>query len=183
MWDAELHLRLYEPEKSLPYQYDALKIIQEIKNSARIYVHRIGFDPPPIKEESRLSGDIEGITNYDKQEEFQYNRPFASTRTSIARLELLILDKKEFTDEDSSLFEEARNELAPKAIAEPLKYLKVLQGLRDLQKETNRTKENYEVVQKNLLSVLPEVEDNPMKRTKYQDEINLLYLKELGVYE
>lgn len=183
MWDAELHLRLYEPEKSLPYQYDALKIIQDIKNSARIYVHRIGFDPPPIKEESRLSGDIEGITNYDKQEEFQYNRPFASTRTSIARLELLILDKKEFTDEDSSLFEEAGNELAPKAIQEPLKYLKVLQGLRDLQKETNRTKENYEVVQKNLLSVLPEVEDNPMKRTKYQDEINLLYLKELGVYE
>ncbi|HAI38724.1 MAG TPA: tryptophan-rich sensory protein, partial [Maribacter sp.] len=35
MWDAELHLRLYEPEKSLPFQYEALKYIQEIKNSAR----------------------------------------------------------------------------------------------------------------------------------------------------
>ncbi|MER3318272.1 MAG: tryptophan-rich sensory protein [Allomuricauda sp.] len=183
MWDAELHLRLYEPEKSLPYQYDALKIIQDIKNSARIYVHRIGFDPPPIKEENRLSGDIEDIENYDKQEEFEYQMAFASTREAIARLELLVQDKKQFNNEDSALFVEAGNELAQKAISDPLTYLKVLQGLRDLEKTINRTKENYKEVQKNLLEVLPEAEDNPMKKAKYQDEINLLYLKELGVYE
>ena len=34
MWDAELHLRLYTPDKSLPFQYKAQKLIQEIKNSA-----------------------------------------------------------------------------------------------------------------------------------------------------
>lgn len=183
MWDAELHLRLYEPEKSLPYQYNALKIIQDIKNSARIYVHRIGFDPPPIKEENRLSGDIEDIENYDKKEEFEYQMAFASTREAIARLELLVQDKKQFNNEDSALFVEAGNELAQKAISDPLTYLKVLQGLRDLEKTINRTKENYKEVQKNLLEVLPEAEDNPMKKAKYQDEINLLYLKELGVYE
>ena len=32
-------------DKSVAFQ----ELIQEIKNSARIYVHRIGFDPPPIK--------------------------------------------------------------------------------------------------------------------------------------
>ncbi|MEC3966450.1 tryptophan-rich sensory protein [Flagellimonas halotolerans] len=183
MWDAELHLRLYEPEKSLPYQYDALKIIQDIKNSVRIYVHRIGFDPPPIKEESRLSGDIGDITNFDKKEAFEYQMPFTSTRETIARLERLILGEKQFDDRDSALFIDAGNELAPKAISEPLKYLKVLQGLRDLEKVANRNKENFKAVQKNLLEVLPEVADNPMKRAEYQDEINLLYLKELGVYE
>ncbi|NDV16544.1 tryptophan-rich sensory protein [Muricauda sp. TY007] len=183
MWDAELHLRLYEPEKSLPYQYDALKIIQDIKNSARIYVHRIGFDPPPIKEESRLSGDIESISNYDKRQEFEYQKSFASTRQAIARLELLIQDKKQFDAADSALFVDAGNELAQKAISEPLNYLNVLQGLRDLEKVSNRTKENYKGVQKNLLEVIPEVANNPTKRAEYQDEINLLYLKELGVYE
>ncbi len=183
MWDAELYLRLYEPEKSLPYQYKALKIIQEIKNSARIYVHRIGFDPPPIKEENRLSGDIEDITNYDKREEHKYQMSFASTRAAISRLELLIQGEITFSDTDSALFVDAGNELAQKAISEPLKYLKVLQGLRDLEKAANRTEENYRMVQKNLLEVLPEVEDNPVKKTEYQDEINLLYLKELGVYE
>jgi len=183
MWDAELHLRLYEPEKSLPYQYDALEIIQDIKNSARIYVHRIGFDPPPIKEESRLSGDIENITNFDKKEEYEYQMSFASTREAIARLELLIQGKKQFDNDDSTLFVDAGNELAQKAISEPLIYLKVLQGLRDLEKVGNRSEENYKKVQKNLLEVLPELEDIPMKKATYQDEINLLYLKELGVDE
>ena len=183
MWDAELHLRLYEPEKSLPYQYDALKIIQDIKNSARIYVHRIGFDPPPIKEENRLSGDIEDIENYNKKEEFEYQMSFASTREAIALLELLAQDEKKFNNEDSALFVAAGNELAQKAISDPFTYLKVLQGLRDLEKVANRTKENYKEVQKNLLEVLPEAEDNPMKKAGYQDEINLLYLKELTIYE
>ncbi|MGN7514742.1 MAG: tryptophan-rich sensory protein [Allomuricauda sp.] len=183
MWDAELYLRLYEPEKSLPHQYDALKIIQDIKNSARIYVHRIGFDPPPIKEENRLSGDIEDITNFDKQEAYAYQMSFASTREAISRLEVLIKNESSFSDTDSALFVDAGNELAQKAISEPLKYLKVLQGLRDLEKAVNRTEENYRMVQKNLLSVLPQVDDNPMKKAKYQDEINLLYLKELYIYE
>jgi hypothetical protein len=183
MWDAELYLRLYEPEKSLPYQYDALEIIQDIKNSARIYVHRIGFDPPPIKEENRLSGDIEEITNVNKEEEFDYQMSFASTREAIYRLELLIQGEKQFDDADSALFEDAGNELAQKAIAEPLKFVKVLQGLRDLQKASDRTKEAYIEVQRNLLSVLPKVEDNPVKRKTYQDEINQLYLKELEAYD
>lgn len=183
MWDAELYLRLYEPEKSLPYQYDALKIIQDIKNSARIYVHRIGFDPPPIKEENRLSGNIEDITNYDKKEEFEYQISFASTRRAISSLELLIQDKKQFNADDSALFADAGNELAQKAISEPLKYLNVLQGLRDLEKSQNRTKDNFEEVKKNLLAILPDVADNPTKRAGYPDEINLLYVKELGAYE
>jgi hypothetical protein len=183
MWDAELYLRLYEPEKSLPYQYDALEIIQDIKNSARIYVHRIGFDPPPIKEENRLSGDIEGITNVTKEEGFDYEMSFAATREAIYRLELLIQEETNFSETDASLFEEAGNELAQKAIAEPLTYVKVLQGLRDLQKASDRTRESYKEVQRKLLSVLPEVDDNPVKRTVYPDEINQLYLKELEAYE
>ena len=167
----------------MPYQHDALEIIQDIKNSARIYVHRIGFDPPPIKEENRLSGDTEEITNFDKKEDFAYKMPLASTREAIDRLESLIQNKKKFNSDDSELFLDAGNELAQRAISEPLKYLKVLQGLRDLEKASNRTREGYREVQKNLLSVLPNVEDNPMKQSQYQDEINLLYLKELGVYE
>ncbi|HEY3429742.1 MAG TPA: DUF4175 family protein, partial [Cyclobacteriaceae bacterium] len=61
MWDAELHLRLYDPAKSLPYQYKALNLLKEISNDSRIYVHRMGFDPPPLKEEKRLTGDLSEI--------------------------------------------------------------------------------------------------------------------------
>ncbi len=183
MWDAELYLRLYEPENSLPYQYKALELIQEIKNSARIYVHRIGFDPPPIKEEKRLTGDIKAITNYDKKEQFEHTMSFASTRQAISRLELLSLGKTTFKETDRALFQEAGNELAKKAVEEPLKYLKVLQGLRDLERVDARTSEKFREVQKSLLSVIDEVEGNPSKKADLQDEINRLYLKELGSYD
>ncbi len=116
MWDAELHLRLYDPGTSLPYQYNSLKLLQEIKNHARIYVHRIGFDPPIIKEnEKRLSGDldeinplssdlsyeksdlylpikeiIQQITTQDKINEQQYKRLIKSLSTlALSRPEIL----------------------------------------------------------------------------------------------
>ncbi|MEL6389292.1 MAG: hypothetical protein AAFQ02_03965 [Bacteroidota bacterium] len=64
MWDAELHLRLYDAQTSLPYQYKSLELLQEIKNHARIYVHRIGFDPPKIKEpETRLAGELNEVVD------------------------------------------------------------------------------------------------------------------------
>ena len=156
-----------------------MKIIQEIKNSARIYVHRIGFDPPPIKEEKRLTGDIEAISNYDKKQEFDHQMSFASSRKVIARLEQLIKGTQ-FTEPDKDLYQNAGNELAKNAVEEPVKYLKVLQGLRDLDKSINRTKEKYGEVQKNLLSVIPQVENNPGKGNQYEDEINRLFINELG---
>ena len=183
MWDAELYLRLYQPEKSLPYQYQALKIIQEIKNSARIYVHRIGFDPPPIKEEKRLTGDIKDISNVNKEDRFDHQLSFSHARNAISRLEELVRGQNEFTEQDATLLQNAGNELAEKAVVEPLKYLKVLQGLRDLNKVSNRTMKNYKTVRKNLLSVLPKVENNPGKENRYVDDINALYLKELESYD
>jgi hypothetical protein len=60
MWTAELHLRLSEAENALIYEYKALKWIKEVQQDSRIYVERIGFDPPKVKiEESRLKGEFD----------------------------------------------------------------------------------------------------------------------------
>ncbi|MEQ9229184.1 MAG: DUF4175 family protein, partial [Cyclobacteriaceae bacterium] len=77
MWDAELYLRLYQPEKSLPYQYEAQRLLKEIRNHARVYVQRIGFDPPPVnEEESRLTGKLKetntDIFRFDTNSKEQY---------------------------------------------------------------------------------------------------------------
>ncbi|WP_273566600.1 DUF4175 family protein [Maribacter halichondriae] len=103
MWDAELYLRLYTPKKSLPYQYRALKLIQEIKNSARIYVHRIGFDPPPIKEEVRLTGDIVEVGNYQKIEEIGVSKPYPNIRSAIQRLQQILVDEISISELDKTL--------------------------------------------------------------------------------
>ena len=60
MWQSELHLRLYEPEKALPFENKALEYLKEAQQKARNYVKKTGFDPTPIKEkEKRLTGKLE----------------------------------------------------------------------------------------------------------------------------
>lgn len=62
MWAAELQLRLAEPRRSLPFQHRALELLQEIRQDARSYVKRVGFDPPPLEpDRARLSGDLSKI--------------------------------------------------------------------------------------------------------------------------
>ena len=183
MWDAELHLRLYEPEKSLPFQYEALELIQEIKNSARIYVHRIGFDPPPIKEDKRLMGELDEVGNYRKNEEFEEKDDFLFMQKSVLRLEELKESNSNITESDRELFEKAGNELAEKAIAEPGRYLKVLQDLKRLSEEQQIGKEIIIETQKGLLQALPEAKAEPQKRTGFSGKLNDLLLKELEFNE
>ncbi|MDT7827397.1 tryptophan-rich sensory protein [Pricia sp. S334] len=94
MWDAELQLRLHHPQKSLPFQYRALKLLQDIKNSSRIYVHRIGFDAPPIKESSRLTGDIASVGTVHTQENREESMTYPAIRKAVERLEILIQNGK-----------------------------------------------------------------------------------------
>ncbi|WP_298545905.1 tryptophan-rich sensory protein [uncultured Aquimarina sp.] len=181
MWDAELYLRLYTPEKSLPYQYRALKLIQEIKNSARIYVHRIGFDPPPIKEDKRLTGEIDEVSGYRKTETLEQEDAYPSIRVTLARLEQLISEKGSITEEDKLLFGQAGNELAEKAIEDPGRYLETLQQLKWISEDVTIPSEALEKLQKGLFLALPELQPNAVKQQQQASEINELLLKELEI--
>lgn len=179
MWDAELHLRLNEPEKSLPYQYDALELIQDIKNSARIYVHRIGFDPPPIKQDKRLSGDRDEVVNFSKQEEFENPDAYASIRKSIKRIEELKRSSINITTNDRQLFEKAGQELAQVAIDAPGMYLNTLRLLKRFTDEQVIKKEWLIKAQGGLLKALPNKSSQPGKANHFKGKLNDLVLKEL----
>ncbi|MCX2678990.1 tryptophan-rich sensory protein [Galbibacter sp. EGI 63066] len=183
MWDAELQLRLYKPEASLPYQYKALKLLQEIKNSARIYVHRIGFDPPPIKEDVRLSGELDAVVSYRKNKETEIPESYPNIRKAVSRLEQLINTTENISKEDRKLFEQAGNELAAIAIEEPGKYLETLQALKWLSEDEQMPSAVLRKIQNGLLLALPEPEANPTTREIQSGAIDQLLLKELEIYE
>ncbi|MBK6267420.1 hypothetical protein JKA74_20430 [Marivirga sp. S37H4] len=62
MWEAELYLRTYKPKKALPFEYKALELIKEVQRASRIYVQRMGFEPPPLEsDKKRLTGELEDI--------------------------------------------------------------------------------------------------------------------------
>ncbi len=179
MWDSELHLRLGDPKTSLPYQYSALKLIQEIKNSSRIYVHRIGFDPPPIKEETRLTGDIKEVDNFYKTADLEHEDTARYMRLSIEILEKRIQNNSALDTEDKDVLVKAGKELAQIAIDEPSKHLLTLQNLKTLTEEKAQALEVLKSVQSGLFRALPAKAESPSKASSYESRLKQLLTKEL----
>lgn len=166
MWDSELYLRLYEPEKSLPYQYAALKLLKEIKNHARIYVQRIGFDPPPITEDGkRLTGDLDEIHAQDFDANVADSVTFPAIRKAILQLSGLTGAQGSTQNTYQEVLRKAGNELAAEAIRYPSKYLKELGTIsRLIKKESFDQHALFELKQLNLvfLSLLDSEEVPPI---------------------
>lgn len=93
MWQSELHLRLYEPEKALPFEKKALEYLKLSQQKARSYVKKTGFDPPPIKEkETRLTGELKNVTASFKQDRtFTQQRIATLVSEALGYLELSTL--------------------------------------------------------------------------------------------
>jgi hypothetical protein len=53
-------LRAIAPATALPPEYKALAAIKELQQAERVYLHRAAFEPPAIKEEKRMTGDMAG---------------------------------------------------------------------------------------------------------------------------
>ncbi|MFT4746135.1 MAG: hypothetical protein ACI8XG_000204 [Congregibacter sp.] len=79
MWQAELHLLLSEPELALPFENKALAFLNRAKKADRIYVKRLGFEPPPVSEKRRYQGDLSDILSYQHDKKTsQKNTPIQS---------------------------------------------------------------------------------------------------------
>lgn len=62
MWEAEGYLRTGRPAEALPAENRALELLKALQQSGRIYVKRIGFEPPVLKEaERRLRGELDDV--------------------------------------------------------------------------------------------------------------------------
>jgi hypothetical protein len=69
MWQAELHLMLSEPERALEFEYKAYDYLKLATAAERIYVKRLGFEPPPVNEDTRLTGELKDILSYSSRVE------------------------------------------------------------------------------------------------------------------
>jgi hypothetical protein len=55
------------PAKALPFEKQALEWLNRAKNAERIYVKRLGFEPPPVTEKRRYQGGLEDILSYQRK--------------------------------------------------------------------------------------------------------------------
>lgn len=182
MWDAELHLRMGSPEKALPYEYKALKLIKEIQQASRIYVERIGFDPPVIKvAEKRLTGDLDDIRNTKVNRRAEEAVDYPAIRAAIPILEKLKRPDSAVSAKRATILEDAGDELAGLALEQPGVFLMALQKLRAILEDEveGKTRISYlESVQKVCWDVLSELEQ-PAKDSNPITNLQELFLQEL----
>lgn len=97
MWQSELHLRLYEPEKALPFENKALIYLKAAQHKARTFVKKSGYDPPPIKEkETRLTGELKKVNaNFNQERMYDQVRIEQLLGDVLGYLELKTLTPKQ----------------------------------------------------------------------------------------
>lgn len=184
MWDAELHLRLYDPAKSLPYQYKALNLLKEISNDSRIYVHRMGFDPPPLKEEKRLTADLTEIKSSTNLYAVDDQNKFPAIEKAISVLEALNLQKQPvLTSSIKQTLTNAGDELASLSIEHPGQFLNSLSLIRSLVDDEvlpQKLNETLAKLNRDLWNAMPHQPNSAQKNTRTVHELDRTFMKQLN---
>jgi hypothetical protein len=184
MWDAELHLRLYDPAKSLPYQYKALNLLKEISNDSRIYVHRIGFDPPPLKEEKRLTADLAEVKSSTNLYSVDISNKFPAITAAISLLEKLTIQKQpQLTVANKDMLSKAGDELAMLAIEHPGTFLNSLSLIRNLVDDdvpSQKMDASLAKLKEDLWRALPNVPKAGQKGSTTVHELDRTFMKQLN---
>lgn len=131
MWSSELHLRLGEPRRSLPFQHRALELLQEIRQDARAYVQRVGFEPPPLEPDlKRLSGKQDEIRAPALARSAAWRPGDPELREGLARLLRLARGGRR-ADDDGPALEQLGQALAQRAVEDAAWLLEPLHALRE----------------------------------------------------
>ena len=176
MWDAELHLRLFDPATSLPYQYQSLELLQEVKNHARIYVHRIGYEPPAIKEgEPRLQGDLDDISNPASAIQVDDTQAYGPIKDLITALG---------TDDGQLIFDQLDITIPTIArmVLQRPDMLSVLSDANKIKRDFATTQqEDLDLLRASLIKLLPEEARAIANPTQYAHEVTLSVAKKLNL--
>lgn len=184
MWEAELRLRTYRPKAALPFEYKALELIKDVQQKSRVYVERIGFEPPVLKPvENRLTGDLDEVHSQKLQKQMKAEEPYPEMRAALVMIEGVIQRNSGSITYDKNLMNRAGQELASLAVAEPGRYLKPLASFGILTNENISDSEkrwHLIIVQKALHQALPVPEITPYKKDEAKDNIDRLFRIELS---
>ncbi|TSD63486.1 hypothetical protein FFF34_018010 [Inquilinus sp. KBS0705] len=166
MWKAELQLRLYKPQAALPFAYKALRLLKDLQQKSRSFVAKTSYNPPPLKMEKRLSGELDKIIEPLNRQDI---KPGADEQDALKKavnvLEGLKIDPV-LKATDSRVLQLANQQLAAKASAEPGIYLTSLSAMRRIlaAQKANAYANDIDIVERAIQKTL-----NPAKNTPSAD--------------
>lgn len=132
MWEAELRLRTNEPRAALPFEYRALELLKSAQQAARVYVKRVGFEPPPLEpDRKRLTGNLGAIGNPTSRRDLTAAASLPSVRAALNMVQRLRTGGAAPSGAADAL-ERAGQEIAQLAVTQPGANLETLAELRTL---------------------------------------------------
>lgn len=186
MWEAELRLRTARPEESLPFQYKALYLLKDIQQKSRVYVERVGFDPPPLDEKKRLSGDVTKLKNASGQRRYEVEALYPQLKKMLAYLDQCDAAAQVPTL-DKALLQAGGLELAAFTLENPTSgyNLKALQLLKNLQDAPSTSGESLRPLVRQLRQLLWKIFPNETQQPKQAAhsvfDLQKMYLQKIGI--
>lgn len=178
MWSAELQLRVNKPQSALPFEYKALRLLKDLQHQSRVYVAKTTTKAANLKEEKRLTGELEGVN-----ESIQINRVLVDSKREKSLKSLLELLEKgkeryPYNAEDKALWKEAEGYLMEAARDNPTSFLPALKGMKNLPSKYNN--EDINLVQKVVRKILIQEKVKPQGQgMRKKSHLNELYFKGL----
>ncbi|WP_454801546.1 hypothetical protein [Mucilaginibacter phyllosphaerae] len=168
MWKAELQLRLYKPQAALPFAYKALRLLKDLQQKSRAYVAKTAYNPPPLKDEKRLSGELYKIIQpINKQDIKPPADQMEALKKAVTVLEALKQNPAKKAA-DGPVLQAAYMQLSQNASQQPGVYLPALNAMHRLlsspKANVNDVNTVERALQKTLIAIksMPSAQGNPV---------------------
>jgi len=157
MWKAELQLRMFKPAEALPFEYKALSLLKDLQQKSRAYVAKTSYNPPVLKAEKRLTGDLSKIGQPVSQKDIKA----AADRYETLKKAITILEQlspgNDVNSTDRLTLQVAGQQLGASASAEPGIYLPAVSAMRRILATTkNARNTDVAIVEKAIQRILPQ---------------------------
>ncbi len=130
MWLAELNLRLGNPAKALPYEYQALRLLKDFQQKSRVFVAKASHRPNRFAMEKRLSGDLNTVIRPELFQSVSEQNPESRVWIDLIHVLELIKSGNSLSYLDHVTLNQASQNLQRYAIQDPSKYLKAYHLLK-----------------------------------------------------
>lgn len=162
MWKAELQLRLYKPQDALAFEYKALRLLKDLQQKSRVYVAKTSYNPPPLKLEKRLSGDLSPIKSASIKQDIKTVPDQLESLRKAAEVLGELKSTKNINPDEIRTLNLAERQLSIKAATEPGTYLEALNALNSILSPNKKIKRaDVTLVQKAIQKALSSANKTP----------------------
>lgn len=177
MWKSELQLRTYKTRDALPFEYKALRLLKDLQQKSRAYVAKTTVKVTQLKEDKRLSGELDKIGSPVQKSDFELD----DKRNLLLKQTLSVLENRKatagpktavgsktvagFKDQELQLMKATEQYMIVAASDQPALFLPALAAGRKLLSAKGGSEQDIALLQKAIVKILGTAQSIPQLPT------------------